>query len=68
MSLQVVGLDVAGFTAFRCADVRTVIVMNHYVTGQFRPLLEGIPAPRDLTLERPFACMNSLVLSEITRA
>jgi hypothetical protein len=67
VSLQVVGLHEPSITAFRCADVRTVVVMDHGVVSQIRGILECLSTSRDIAMKRPLAGVDSLVPNGIAR-
>jgi hypothetical protein len=67
MHLQTVCRDIAGFTAFRCADVRTFVVVGHRVVSQIGPIIERLTTPRDIAMERPLAGVDSLVSNGIAR-
>jgi hypothetical protein len=64
---QIACLDITGFTVHRGAHVRTVVVMDHFVTSNVDRKPERIATTRDVTVVWPFTCVNSLVLSEIAR-
>jgi hypothetical protein len=67
MSLQIVGLDIAGLTALHGTHMRTVVVVEHSMVFHVPPLFEVRSTVRDRALVRPFARVNPLVLSGIAR-
>jgi hypothetical protein len=62
--LQIVGLDVAGFTTLRGAHVRTVVVVYHRVTGQTLQHLERLTTTRDIAMIRALTSVGSHVIHQ----
>jgi hypothetical protein len=67
MQLQFDCPDEASITSVGRACVRTVVVMNHRVTGQIYLKLERLATALGLALEWPLTGMNPLVIRKMVR-